>query len=71
MSGPSEIIQDRKNGLLVENQNFEKLTQAMNLMIEDFALYQICKQNAVASVQQFSLENIGNQWLNYLKINVS
>jgi N-acetylgalactosamine-N,N'-diacetylbacillosaminyl-diphospho-undecaprenol 4-alpha-N-acetylgalactosaminyltransferase len=71
LSGPSEIIQDRKNGLLVENQNFEKLTQAMNLMIEDVALYQTCKQNAVASVQQFSLENIGRQWIEYLKIDVS
>jgi hypothetical protein len=33
-------------------------------MIEDVALYKLCKQNAVASVQQFSLENIGYQWLN-------
>ncbi|MBC5841202.1 MAG: glycosyltransferase [Flavobacteriaceae bacterium] len=71
LSGPSEIIQDRQNGLLVEDQNFEKLTQAMNLMIEDAALYQTCKQNAVASVQQFSLENIGKQWIEYLKIDVS
>ena len=43
----------------------------MNLMIEDAALYQTCKQNAVASVQQFSLENIGKQWIEYLKIDVS
>jgi N-acetylgalactosamine-N,N'-diacetylbacillosaminyl-diphospho-undecaprenol 4-alpha-N-acetylgalactosaminyltransferase len=28
LSGPSEIIQDRNNGLLVENQNFKKLAQA-------------------------------------------
>lgn len=70
-SGPSEIITDRENGLLVENQNFEKLTQAMNLMIEDEILYQHCKQNASSSIQKFSLENIGNEWLKYLKINVS
>jgi glycosyltransferase involved in cell wall biosynthesis len=71
LSGPSEIIKDKHNGLLVENQNFEKFTQAMNLMAEDIILYQFCKQNALASVQQFSLENIGKQWLDYLKINVS
>jgi N-acetylgalactosamine-N,N'-diacetylbacillosaminyl-diphospho-undecaprenol 4-alpha-N-acetylgalactosaminyltransferase len=40
LSGPSEIINDRQNGLLVEDQNFEKLTQAMNLMLEDTILYQ-------------------------------
>jgi N-acetylgalactosamine-N,N'-diacetylbacillosaminyl-diphospho-undecaprenol 4-alpha-N-acetylgalactosaminyltransferase len=71
LSGPSEIVQDELNGLLVENQNFEKLTLAMNRMIEDRALYENCKQNAVASVQRFSLENIGKQWLTYLKIDVS
>jgi N-acetylgalactosamine-N,N'-diacetylbacillosaminyl-diphospho-undecaprenol 4-alpha-N-acetylgalactosaminyltransferase len=66
LSGPSEIINDRQNGLLVEDQNFE-LTQAMNLMLEDTIFVPVCKQNALASVQQFSLENIG-QWLEYLKL---
>lgn len=71
LSGPSEIITNKYNGLLVENQNVEKLTQAMNLMIEDKELYQFCMQNALHSVRRFSLENIGNQWLDYLKIDVS
>jgi glycosyltransferase involved in cell wall biosynthesis len=71
LSGPAEIVIDRYNGLLVEDQNVEKLTQAMNLMIEDIDLYQFCKQNALKSVEKFSLENIGNQWLEYLKIDVS
>lgn len=71
LSGPSEIIQDRQNGLLVENQNFEKLAQAMDLMIKDDNLYHFCKQNSVASIQRFALEKIGKQWLKYLKIDVS
>jgi N-acetylgalactosamine-N,N'-diacetylbacillosaminyl-diphospho-undecaprenol 4-alpha-N-acetylgalactosaminyltransferase len=49
LSGPSEIIQDRNNGLLVENQNFKKLAQAMDLMIEDHDLYQFAN-NSVASI---------------------
>jgi N-acetylgalactosamine-N,N'-diacetylbacillosaminyl-diphospho-undecaprenol 4-alpha-N-acetylgalactosaminyltransferase len=44
LSGPSEIIQDRNNGLLVENQNFKKLAQAMDLMIEDHDLYQFANR---------------------------
>lgn len=71
LSGPAEIVIDRYNGLLVEDQNVDKLAQAMNLMIEDEQLYQFCKKNTLDSILKFSLENIGNQWLKYLKIKVS
>ena len=67
-SGPSEIIVDQKNGLLVENQNQEKLILAMNEMVLNEKLYYHCKQNAKQSVQRFSLEIIGNQWLELMKI---
>lgn len=67
-TGPSTIIKDKVNGLLVENQNIEKLTEAMNLFVENEELYQYCKKNAFDSIQQFSLENIGKQWLNLMKI---
>jgi N-acetylgalactosamine-N,N'-diacetylbacillosaminyl-diphospho-undecaprenol 4-alpha-N-acetylgalactosaminyltransferase len=53
---------------LVENQNFEKLTQAINLMINDTDLYQQCQQNAVESIHSFSLDKIGKQWLNLMNI---
>jgi glycosyltransferase involved in cell wall biosynthesis len=68
LSGPSEMIIDKENGLLVENQNIEKLTEAMNLFVEDEELYNYCKKNAFESIQQFSLKNIGRQWLNLMKI---
>ena len=70
-TGPSEIITHRNNGLLVENQNLEKLTKALNLLIENSDLYEHCKANASTSVQRFSLEIIGQQWLDLMKINVS
>jgi N-acetylgalactosamine-N,N'-diacetylbacillosaminyl-diphospho-undecaprenol 4-alpha-N-acetylgalactosaminyltransferase len=69
-SGPKEMIQDRVNGLLVENQNVEKLTEAMNLFIEDENLYRYCKQNALQSVQSFSVSVIGKQWLDIMKISL-
>ena len=65
-SGPNEIIIDKHNGILVENQNVEKLTEAMNTLVEDINLYQHCKQNAKASVAQFDIEIIGKQWLDLL-----
>ena len=62
VSGPNEIITDKQNGLLVENQNFEKLVEAMNLFVEDAVLYQHCKNNSLKSAEQFSIEKIGKQW---------
>lgn len=68
-AGPNEIITDRYNGLLVENQNVEKLTEAMNLMLNDKDLYYQCKANTSNSVAAFSVENMGNKWLEFFKIN--
>ena len=68
LSGPNEMIQHRENGLLVENQNIKKLTEAMNLFVEDENLYRYCKQNALQSVQSFSIITIGKQWLDLMKI---
>ena len=68
-SGPSELIEDRKNGILVENQNFDKLILAFNEMIENNELYDFCKSNAKESVNRFSVDKIGKQWLDYLNIN--
>lgn len=64
-SGPNEIITDKKNGLLVENQNSEKLIEAMNLLVSDHNLYLQCKENALSSVKQFSLETIGTEWVTF------
>lgn len=68
-SGPSEMIIDYTNGILVENQNTTKLTEAMNLMVIDEKLYQFCKQNAKESVTPFLLDTIGKQWLDLMQIN--
>lgn len=65
ISGPSEIIEHRKNGLLVANQNQEELIIAINEMIENQELYNYCKSNAKASVEKFSLERIGAEWIAY------
>ena len=35
--------------------------------VTDNNLYLHCKENAVSSVKQFGIENIGNEWLSVLK----
>ena len=67
-SGPSEIIINKENGLLVENQNQEKLIFAMNEMILNENLYYHCKSNAKESMKKFKIKNIGQQWLKLLKL---
>jgi len=67
-SGPNEIITDRFNGLLVLNQNREKLIEAINEMVFNKNLYYHCKENAKQSVARFELQTIGKQWLNLLNI---
>ncbi len=71
VSGPNEIITHCQNGLLVENQNFDALTNSMNIFVEDAAIYTKCKENSYQSVQQFSIEQIGKQWLDLLKIELN
>lgn len=66
-SGPSEIIIDKYNGLLVENFNREALTVALNTFIFDTDLYNACKASANSSVSHLSEDVIGEKWYNYLK----
>ena len=61
-TGPSEIIQNENNGLLVENGNIDELTSAITRMHEDTVLYKTCKANTVKSVKHLSFDNIKNQW---------
>ena len=65
-SGPKEIIHSQNNGVLVENQNFDKLIEAMNLMLFDVNLYQQSKRNALKSVEKFSVNILGKQWEEYM-----
>ncbi len=70
-SGPGEIIEHKENGLLVENQNLDEMTRAIETLIHDKQLYDNLASNAVNSVEKFNFESIGMQWLDYLKIPVN
>jgi len=67
-TGPSEIIENNVNGLLIEDQDVEKFTEGLNKMFSDQELCHSFKRNAAASVDKFSIEKIGSQWLDFLKI---
>lgn len=61
-TGPNEIIIDRFNGLLIENQNKEKMIAGMNELVSNEELYNFLKQNAYKSVNKFRMDSIKEQW---------
>lgn len=61
--GPSEIINDNENGVLVEPDNVEKLAQAMGLLAESERERKRLGQNARSSMERFEISFISKQWL--------
>lgn len=61
-SGPSEVIINEYNGLLIENNNEKLLSVAFKRFIDDDLLYNFCKGNAQKSIEYLSMTNIGYQW---------
>ncbi len=60
--GPSEIIQDQSNGLLVEDGNIVKLSQAINSVLENPQLRDKLAANAKLINRTNSLDEISSQW---------
>ena len=60
--GPSEIINNGEDGILVENGNIEKLGAAINKLIENKDLRIEMGKKAYRNVKRFSVDNIGKQW---------
>lgn len=69
-SGPSEIILNKVNGLLVENHNAHALANAFNELAENQELYEYCKQNANKSIEHLEVDKIGLQWKEIIDGNI-
>ncbi|GLB50005.1 hypothetical protein Y10_23730 [Neptunitalea sp. Y10] len=67
VSGPSEMITDKENGLLVANQNFGALRKALDDFSTDKELYNHCKTHAQQNLTKFSTDTIMRKWLEILK----
>jgi N-acetylgalactosamine-N,N'-diacetylbacillosaminyl-diphospho-undecaprenol 4-alpha-N-acetylgalactosaminyltransferase len=66
-TGPKEIIIHNSNGLLVENQNFEKLKFAIDSFVTNSDLYEVCKKNAKSSVEKFDIPDLAKKWIKLLE----
>lgn len=61
-SGPAEIIKDGEDGILVENGNISKLSEAICYMIEHEDERKKMGSNARINVLRYSQESIMRQW---------
>lgn len=62
-TGPREIVIDNENGLLVENENVNALTEAMDRLYSDEELLSYCRANALNSVQHLAADKVVEEWL--------
>ena len=62
VSGPSEIVQHKKNGLLIPERNLSLFAEALQTICFDEGMYQIMKNNARPSVEKFSMQTISEKW---------
>ncbi len=65
--GPSEIITNEVDGILVDNENVLGLANSINLLVEDNELRGKMGLHAIESVKRFSIESIGAQWDEFFK----
>lgn len=63
VTGPAEMIEDGKTGLLVKDQDVEDLARKLENIITNEDLRIQFHQNAPASVERFSIENILKMWI--------
>jgi glycosyltransferase involved in cell wall biosynthesis len=61
-TGPRHIITNEENGLLVENENPEKMAEAINNLIDDPEKRTLFSRNARSNVMRFTPDKIYSAW---------
>jgi GalNAc-alpha-(1->4)-GalNAc-alpha-(1->3)-diNAcBac-PP-undecaprenol alpha-1,4-N-acetyl-D-galactosaminyltransferase len=62
LSGPSDIINNGVNGVLVETENVEAIAAGLTSLMSDPAKRQALAQNAPQILDRFGLEQVMDQW---------
>ena len=66
VAGPAEMIADNENGFLVPLFDYDFFQARLALLIENDALRENFGQRAKKSIQQFSVENIGEKFFQFI-----
>ena len=61
-TGPADIVDDHRNGLLVPHEDVEGLSRAIREIVEDEELRRRTAAAAIETAQQYTIEEIGPHW---------
>jgi glycosyltransferase involved in cell wall biosynthesis len=61
-TGPAELIDDHRNGLLITPKTIANFAAGLNEMIEDEELRRRCAAAALETARGYSMSSIGPQW---------
>lgn len=62
-TGPREIVREGENGLLVENESAQALSEGMDKLYFDEMLLNHFRKNAIGTIQHLSGDVIAKEWL--------
>jgi len=66
VAGPSEMITDGENGFLIPVFEDDKFQEKLTLLMDNGPLLEQMSQNAKESIEKFSIESIGQQYLQFI-----
>jgi glycosyltransferase involved in cell wall biosynthesis len=66
-TGPADIVDDHRNGLLVPHEDVEGLSRAIREIVEDAELRRSLAAEAIDTAQQYTIEAIGPLWVELLE----
>ncbi len=61
--GPGEIVDDGKNGLLVDDGDVAGFTEALRRLVEDDDLRRACGRRAHEDARQYGIDRVLEEWL--------
>ncbi|HDC1594542.1 TPA: glycosyltransferase family 4 protein [Salmonella enterica] len=67
-TGPSEIIIDKEDGLLVENGNIHKLAESIQFIIDNPNVRNLFAQNTRYDRDKYSSDTITNQYIDFFRL---
>nr|WP_234697143.1 glycosyltransferase [Nitrosophilus alvini] len=62
LTGPSEIINNNENGILVKNGNVDELSKAIRSLIDDENKRDLLAQNALKISEILDVKKIADEW---------
>jgi glycosyltransferase involved in cell wall biosynthesis len=65
-TGPRDVVDDRRNGLLADAGDVGALATAIRELIEDEPLRRRCAEGALATAAEYGMDHIGPQWTELL-----